>query len=111
LWAKEETKLTVMTKSSSTLLIVLLMLFTFPIWLGLAGGIFGLIAGLFGIIFGAIGGLFGVVFGAIGSAFGAIFHGVFGWHGNWLPHFHFNGFVALAFVIVVALIISKRSKR
>lgn len=87
------------------------MLITFPIWVGLAGGLFGLIGGLFGAIFGMIGGLFGAIFGGIGAVFDAIFNGLFGWHHHWFPRIHFNGFAVFAFIIVIALIISKRARR
>jgi hypothetical protein len=104
-----------------TLLIVLVLVITFPFWIALAavafglivgifGGIIGLIAGLFGGIAGLIGGIFGGIMGLIGGILGAIFDGPswgFGWH----PNFHFNGFVFFALIIIVALIISKRQNR
>lgn len=101
-----------MAKSTgSTILIALIILFTFPIWIGLAGGLFGMMAGLFGAIFGIIGGLFGAIFGAIGAIFKGIFSILFGWSGSWnsnwhfFPHIHMNGFTIGAIVVVIFLIL------
>jgi hypothetical protein len=52
--------------------------------------------------------------GAIGSIFGALFHGIFGWWGHdwhFFPHMHGNRFAFFAFIIIMALIISKRNKK
>jgi hypothetical protein len=93
-----------------TVVIVLLVL-TFPIWIGIAGGLFGLIVGLIGGFFGLIAGLIGGIFGAIGAIFGAIFDVVFhpwhGWHG---PHFGPFWFV-IGLLVVVLLVRSKRQTR
>lgn len=82
-----------MTRSNSTLLIVLLMIFTFPIWIGIFGGLFGLAVGLFGVCIGVIGAMFGAIFGVIGFVFS----------GDWFsfPFIHFSGF---RFVLIVALV-------
>jgi hypothetical protein len=105
-----------------TILIVLILIITFPAWIALAavvfglvvgifGGIMGLIGGLFGGIFGLIGGIFGAIMGLIGSIFGAIF-GFDSWHTGWdWPHFHFNGYVFFALLILAALVINKRQNR
>lgn len=58
--------------SNRTLWIILIVL-TFPIWIGLVGGAFGL-------IFGCIGGLLGIFGGGIGaivSGVGSLIHGIF----------------------------------
>jgi MFS family permease len=93
-----------------TVVIVLLVL-TFPIWIGIAGGLFGLIFGLIGGFFGLIAGIIGGIFGAIGALFGAIFDVVFhpwhGWHGFHLSPFWF--FVGV--VLIVLLVRSRRQTR
>ena len=92
---------------SSTILLALLLLFTFPLWFGIG---MGLIGGAIGIVAG----VFGAVFGVIGGIFGAIFHGIFGWgHHDWhfFPHFHGNRFVWFAMIIIVAVLISTKNKK
>lgn len=92
--------------STSTLLIVLVVIFTFPIWVGIAGGMFGIIAGIFGAVIGIIGAVFGVVFGVIG--------GIFGWAFDWHWPFgflHWNIFPILLLIIVVVLISRPRNIR
>ncbi len=50
-------------------LIIVLLIFTFPVWIGLA-------ASLFGAVFGLLGGLFGLVFGLLGTAIGLFIGGI-----------------------------------
>ena len=78
----------------STLLLALIVLFTFPIWIGLLAGGFGLVIGILGAIFGVVFGIIGAIFGAIGGILEAIFSGIFGHSWNFIsfPHFHLNGF-------------------
>lgn len=90
-----------MTRVNSTFLIVLLMIFTFPIWVGIFGGLFGLAAGLFGMCIGIVAGVFGAVFGAIGAVFG-----IFNWS---FPHIHISGFVIIALIFLIVLM--SRSKK
>jgi hypothetical protein len=78
------------------------MIFTFPIWIGFFGGLFGLAAGLFGACIGIIAGVFGAVFGVLGSVFG-----IFDWP---FPHIHISGFVIIAFVFLIVLISRSRRK-
>jgi len=91
--------------STSTLLIVLLIIFTFPIWLGIAGGIFGLVVGLLGAGFGIIAGVFGAFFGIIGGIFGWLFD----WHWPFDRFFHWN-FFPIFFIILIVLLISRSRK-
>lgn len=91
-----------MTRSNnSSLFIVLLIIFTFPVWIGIAGGLFGLAAGVFGACIGIIAG----IFGAIGSVFG-----VFDW--SVFPHIHIGGFrFFLVVAIIFAIVMMSRSKK
>ena len=95
----------------ATILLVIIMLFTFPIWIGIAGGLFGLIFGLFGGMIGIIAGVLGAIIGMIAWVFKAIFGLFFGWH-HWDLHFHpfhFNHcFLAALMVVIIAVMVSKK---
>jgi hypothetical protein len=91
--------------SGSTVLIVLLLIFAFPIWIGLAGGLFGLVVGIFGAVIGIIAGVFGAIFGAIGGIFGWLFD----WSWPFNGFFHWNIFSILIIALIVVLI--SRSRR
>jgi hypothetical protein len=96
------------SSSTSTVLIVLLVLLTFPLWIGLIGGLFGLVAGLFGAVIGIIAGVFGAVIGAIASVFGWMFH----WSAPWDFHFGFWGMkVFIIVAIILAVVYLSRGKR
>ncbi|HEX7016042.1 MAG TPA: hypothetical protein VF191_11070 [Cyclobacteriaceae bacterium] len=56
-----------MTKSATTLILVLIVLIASPIVFGIASAIFGVVTGLFGALIGIIGGVFGAFFGVIGG--------------------------------------------
>jgi hypothetical protein len=94
------------TSSGTTVLIVLLIVFTFPIWIGLLGGLFGLVAGLIGAAIGIVAAVFGAIFGI----FGAVIGGIFG--GSWpASHFGLNIFLAICLVLsIVALSKARRNK-
>jgi hypothetical protein len=103
-----------MSKSTSTVLIAIAMILTFPIWIGLAGGVFGLIGGLFGIVigvigavFGAIAGLIGAVFSGIGWFFDLIFGGIFGWD----DHFYPPRFLTLLALVLLVVFISRKQNQ
>lgn len=91
-----------MSKGASILL-ALVLLFTFPLWIGLIAGGFGLLMGIFGALFGIISGIFGALFGILGGLF------TWEWPGMHLvfPHFHLNGFTTAVLIIVIALLIAK----
>jgi len=92
--------------STSSVLIIVLIVLTFPIWIGIIGGIFGIMVGLFGAVFGIVGGIFGAVFGGLSSLFGSLF----GW-GFWSFGFLGCNFLTILFlVLVVALAIRPRKK-
>jgi len=97
---------------SSSILIAIILVFTFPLWFGLGLGFIGLVVGLIVGAIGIVAGVFGAIIGVIAGIFKAIFQGIFGWghHWNFFPHIHFNGFVFFSIIIVVALLISKRKK-
>lgn len=64
-------------KNTSWPLIIIILVLTFPLWIGLVGGLFGLVVGLFGgaigIVFGLFGAAIGLIFGGIGLIIGGIF--------------------------------------
>lgn len=90
------------TSSASTVLIILIIIFTFPIWIGILGGLFGLIAGAFGAAIGIVAAIIGAVFGVIGGMIGAVFGG---WSNG---HYGMNVFLAIA--LVLALVMLGRSR-
>ena len=102
-------------KTLTTLLIVIVCILLFPVILGVAGGIFGLVGSILGGVFGLIGGLFGAIFGLFGAIFGAFF-GVFGWlfdghyHAPW-SHDFFDGDFFTAALIVLVIVLVARSRR
>lgn len=100
------------SNSSTTLLIILMIVFTFPIWIGILGGIIGLFFGIIGGVLGLIGGLVGAILGVIAVIFKSIFHGIFGWtdHVDFWPSFHVNKYFLLAVILVVAVAIQKRQR-
>ena len=102
-----------MAKSTSTILIVVLFILTFPIWIGLAGGIFGLVMGLFGAavgiiagIFGAIAGILGAIFGVVAELFSWIFGGIFNFD-IYSPHISFPRPFTLLLIILVAVLVMR----
>lgn len=90
------------------MLLALIVLCTFPIWIGLIAGGFGLIVGIFAGLFGLIAGIFGAIFGIIG----AIFSGLFGWGHDWsffsFPHFHIGGLEVVVVIVIIALLLNRR---
>jgi len=87
--------------SASTLLVILLIFLTFPIWLGISGGVLGLMAGLMAAIFGIFAGIFGAAFGVIGS----MFH----WHWPFGGFFHWN-FLTIILIVGIIVFISRSKK-
>lgn len=93
------------SSSSNSVLVIILLILTFPIWIGIAGGIFGLIAGLFGACIGILAAIFGAIAGAIGSIVG-----IFDWYS--FPHVTISVFKFLVIVaIIFAVVMMSRSKR
>ena len=101
------------SSSGSTVLIVIVLVLTFPLWLALGGALIGVIAGIFGAMIGLVAALFAGIVALIALPFKTLF----GW-GDWsclwpgvFSGFHDNGYVWLAMLIIAALIISKRSRK
>jgi hypothetical protein len=94
------------TRTNSSVLIVILLVLSFPIWIGLLGGLFGIVAGVFGAVFGVIAGIFGAMFGIIGGLFGWAFD----WHGPHLFHFGIGpvSLLAMALIIFVVVLVTKK---
>lgn len=97
---------------TSSIILAVVILFTFPIWIGIAGGLFGMFFGLIGGFFGLIAGLFGAIIGAIAAMFGVIFHLFFGWSNDWNGfHFPGNGLGFFIFIIIVAFLIQSKQRK
>ncbi|MDZ4716731.1 MAG: hypothetical protein SH819_14795 [Cytophagales bacterium] len=62
---------------SSTILIILILVITFPIWFGVAALVIGLAAGLIGAVFGLLAGLTGATFALLALPFKMLFGGGF----------------------------------
>lgn len=93
-----------MTRSTgTTVLIVLIIVFTFPLWIGILGGLFGAVMGLFGALIGVIAGVFGAVIGGVASVIGGLFH--WGW-----PNF-ITWNVLLAVVLAFAIVQLAKSRK
>lgn len=86
------------TSSGTTILIILIIVFTFPIWIGLAGGLFGIVAGLFGAAIGIIAAVCGAIIGGIAAMMGALFSG---WPDS---HYGLTIFLLLCFVFALVLL-------
>lgn len=98
---------------TSSLLLILVVIFTFPIWIGLAGGLFGITIGLAGGLFGMVMGLFGAIIGVVASVFKFLFMGVTGFHDFHGLHFFSHPAIWMTCLIVAAIIIfsANRNKR
>jgi len=91
--------------SNSTLLIALVLIFTFPVWIAL----FGVAVGLMGAAIGIVAGVFGAVIGVIFLPFKLLFGwGHWGWGWDIFPHMHHGRFIAVVLIIIVALIVRNR---
>lgn len=97
-----------MAKGCSTVLLIFLLVITLPVWIGIAGGLIGVVAGIAGTmlgvvlgIFGAIGGIIGSLFGAIGKIVGLTFGGAF--H----PIISIKPFFILVIILVVLISLSR----
>jgi len=112
LWEPDNQNEIVMAKGLSAVLLAFIVLITFPLWIALMAGGFGVIVGIIAAIFGIFAGIFGAIIGVIGALLELIFGGIFNWdwHGPQIhfPHVHLNGFVIAAIIITLAIVFSKR---
>ena len=94
---------------SSTILLVLILLITFPVWIAAGAVIFGILAGIFGAAIGIVAALVGVCIALITLPFEILF-GIssWGWH-DWSP-FHHKGFFFIALIVIAVLIVQGRKK-
>ncbi len=93
--------------SSTSVLMIIILVITFPIWFAICAALFGVAIGLFGAAIGVVAALFGVIITIIVLPFKLIFGwGHWGW--NWFPHFH-GGFWLITLVAVAALIVRGRN--
>jgi hypothetical protein len=105
-----------MNKSTPSALLIIVLILTFPIWIGLLGGAIGLIAGFFGLVVGLFAGAVGLVAGIFGGIVGGIagiFSWIFGWNIDTDFHpffFVFNPFILFALAIFIALALRKRKQ-
>ena len=92
--------------SSSTVVMAIILIITFPIWFAVGGTLFGVMIGVFGALFGAAVGVAAAIFGVIVTLITLPFKIVFGWgHWGWhgFPHFH-GGFWLITLIVIAALI-------
>jgi len=80
------------------------MVFTFPIWVGIAGGLFGLTIGLFGAAIGIIAAIFGAIIGVCAAVISGLF-------GGWWPDSHIGLNVLLAICLVLAIVMLSKTRR
>lgn len=85
------------TTSSSQVLLIILLVITFPLWFSIGAMVFGILAGVAGALIGVIGGLFGMMVGLIALPFKILFGwGHSGWGFFWSPAF----FISLVILLV-----------
>jgi hypothetical protein len=100
-----------MARSTSTALVILILILTFPVWIGLAGGLFGLVFGLLGAFIGIIGAIFGAIVGVFGAVLGALF-GVFdwGWSGYSFPVISISKSVLIIAIIFLIVLLTRKNR-
>lgn len=92
---------------SSTLLLILILVITFPVWLVVGGVLFGILAGVFGALIGVFGALLGGFFALVALPFKILF-GDWGIHDGGIFHFQDNTLTIIAIVILVALVVRRQ---
>jgi hypothetical protein len=88
---------------TSPVLLVLILVITFPIWITIGAVLFGVVAGLFGAVIGIFAGIVGVLIGALLLPFKILF----GW-GDWGFHAHNHTYMILAAILIAALLIRRK---
>jgi hypothetical protein len=95
------------SSGSSTLLVVVLLVLTFPIWFALLAALFGVVVGLFGAAIGVIAAIFGASVAIIALPFKLLF----GFGDFHFPFFQTgNGFVILLLLIVAFVLVQRGRK-
>lgn len=97
--------------SSSPALMLILLIITFPFWFGLGAALFGVIIGLCAALFGVVVALFAAAVAIVALPFKLLFgwgHAWNDWGWNFNIDPHFNGFVVIAIIIVIALAVKSR---
>lgn len=94
--------------SSSTILLILILVITAPIWLTIGGILIGVFAGVFGALFGIFGALLGGFFALIALPFKLLFGSCDLFDGGWF-HLSGRGFVILC-VVVLIIAMSRRQR-
>lgn len=102
-----------MIKAFGILIVGFIALVSLPIFLGLAGGLFGLIFGVVGGVIGLFCAVIGGVIGFIAGIFRGITHLLFGWHSDfgfhpW--HWHLNGYTFAAILVLILIVVSQKKK-
>jgi hypothetical protein len=94
-----------MARSSpgSTVLIIIILIFTFPIWFSVGAALFGVMAGIVGALIGVVGAVFGLLVAAIALPFKLIF----GW-GRCDMGFDWHPAVWLLLLVVAAVLIRRK---
>jgi hypothetical protein len=97
--------------TSATILLILILVITAPIWLTVGGvliGVFGgIVGGIFGAIFGIFGGLLGAFFALMALPFKLLFGGFDFFDGD----FHLSGKAVFIILLVVLLVASLKRQR
>jgi uncharacterized membrane protein len=95
------------SSGTSTLLVVVLLVITFPIWIAVLAALFGVVVGLFGAAIGIVAAIFGACIAMIAIPFKFFF----GWGDFHFPFFQTgNGFVILLLLIVAFVLVQKGRK-
>lgn len=92
---------------SSILLLILILVITFPVWLVVGGVLVGVIAGILGLLIGIFGALIGGFFALLALPFKFLFGG-WGILDGGIPHFRDNTLTIIAVVILVALVVRRQ---
>jgi MFS family permease len=96
------------SKTLTTILAIFVIIFFFPVIIGVFGAVFGAVFGVFGAvlgaIFGALGAVFGAVFGAFGSVIGALFDN------HWDFGFYHRDIFTIAIIVLVVVLLGRSKK-
>ena len=96
------------TSGTNTVLIIFMLLITFPIWVTLGGIMLGLAGGLIGVLVGVCAAIFGVFVALIALPFKILFGlGDWGYHDSFF-HFGDHTLFIIAMIILVALILRRQ---